>query len=111
MARANEVSQNTLYCWRRERSRAEEQQIAALERKMEQQALEMEFLPGCVQHAEEQRRLQALTTRGSSAHVWNASCDCLSPGARFTATEMEPHGSQALPLYCFVRVHLYARTL
>ncbi len=41
--------------------------MAALERKVGQRALEIGFLRGgCLQHVEEQRKLQALTTRGSS---------------------------------------------
>jgi transposase-like protein len=83
VARTVEVSPNTLYRWRREsrefgsrafsgqgRSRAEEQQVVALERKVGQQALEIDFLRGCLQHVEEQRKLQALTTRGSSIRTW-----------------------------------------
>jgi transposase len=83
VARACEVSPNALYRWRRElqqfgsrafsgpgRSRAEEQQVAALERKVGRQALEIDFLRGCLQHVEEQRKLQALTTRGSSMRTW-----------------------------------------
>jgi transposase len=69
VARTAEVSPNALYRWRRElrefgsrafagpgRSRAEEQQVAALERKVGQQALEIDFLRGCLQHVEEQRK-------------------------------------------------------
>jgi transposase len=83
VARAAEVSPNALYRWRRElrefgsrafagpgRSRAEEQQVATLERKVGQQALEIDFLRGCLQHVEEQRKLQVLTTRGSSIRTW-----------------------------------------
>ncbi len=83
VARTAEVSPNALYRWRRElrefgsrafvgpgRSRMEEQQVAALERKVGQQALEIDFLRGCLQHVEEQRKLQALTTRGSSIRTW-----------------------------------------
>jgi len=83
VARAAEVSPNVLHRWRRElrefgsrafagpgRSRAEEQQVAVLERKVGQQALEIDFLRGCLQHVEEQRKLQALTTRGSSIRTW-----------------------------------------
>ena len=79
VARACEVSPNVLHRWRRElrefgskafagpgRSRADEDRIAALERKVGRQAVEIDFLRGCLQHVEEQRRLQALTTRGSS---------------------------------------------
>jgi transposase len=49
-ARALEVSANVLHRWRRE-----------LERKVGQQALEIDFLKGCLQRIEEQRMLQALT--------------------------------------------------
>jgi transposase len=83
VARACEVNPNVLHRWRRElrefggkafpgpgRSRAEEQRMVALERKVGQQALEMDFLRGCLQHVEEQRKLQALTTRGSSIRTW-----------------------------------------
>lgn len=83
VARAAEVSPNALYRWRRElrefggrafagpgRSRVEEQQVVALERKVGQQALELDFLRGCLQHVEEQRKLQALATRGSSTRTW-----------------------------------------
>jgi len=52
------------------RSRAEEQQVAALERKVRQQALEIDFLRGCLQHVEEQRKRQALTKGGSSIRTW-----------------------------------------
>ena len=82
VARACEVNPNVLHRWRRElrqfgakafsgagRSRAEEQHIVALERKVGQQAVEIDFLRGCLQHVEEQRRLQALTTRGWSTRI------------------------------------------
>jgi hypothetical protein len=46
--------------------------VAALERKVGQQALELDFLRGCLQHVEEQRKLQALTTRGSSIRTWKS---------------------------------------
>ena len=82
VARACEVNANVLHRWRRElrefggkaftgpgRSRTDENRIAALERKVGQQAVEIDFLLGCLQHVEEQRRLQALTTRGSSTHT------------------------------------------
>lgn len=83
VARACEVNANVLHRWRRElhefgsrafagpgRRRVEEQRVAALERKVGQQALELDFLRGCLQHVEEQRKLQALTTRGSSIRTW-----------------------------------------
>ena len=79
VSRACEVNPNVLHRWRRElrefgpkafagpgRNRADENRIAALERKVGQQVVEIDFLRGCLQHVEEQRRLQALTTRGSS---------------------------------------------
>jgi transposase-like protein len=82
VTRACEVNPNVLHRWRRELSRfgtkafagpgisrAEEQRIAALERKVGRQAVEIDFLRGCLQHVEEQRRLQALTTRGSSTRT------------------------------------------
>ena len=82
VARACEVNPNVLHRWRRElrrfggkafagpgNSRAEEQRMVALERKVGQQAVEIDFLRGCLQHAEEQRKLQALTTRGWSTRT------------------------------------------
>ena len=79
VARACEVNPNVLHRWRREmrqygaqaftgngRSRAQESQVAELERKVGRQAMEIDFLRRCLQHVEEQRKLQALTTRGSS---------------------------------------------
>ena len=81
-ARACEVNPNVLHRWRRElrefgakaftgprRSRGDETRIAALERKVGQQAVEIDFLRGCLQHVEEQRKLQALITRGSSTRM------------------------------------------
>ena len=74
VARALEVNPNVLHRWRRElrdygakafvgngKSRAEESQVAELERKVGRQALEIDFLKGCLQRIEEQRMLQALT--------------------------------------------------
>ena len=73
-ARALEVSPNVLHRWRREfrqgpgnafpgkgKERWSEGRIAELERKIGQQALEIDFLKGCLQRIEEQRMLQALT--------------------------------------------------
>ena len=78
VARACEVNPNVLHRWRRElhehgaraftgngRGRAEEHRVAELERKVGRQAMEIDFLRRCLQHADEQRRLQALTTRSS----------------------------------------------
>lgn len=82
VARACEVNPNVLHRWRRElrgygvkafagngKSRAEENHVAELERKVGRQALEIDFLRRCLQHVEEQRKLQALTTRGSSTRT------------------------------------------
>src|SRR6202021_2443119 len=75
VARACEVNPNVLHRWRRElqdygtkafagngQRRADEGRVAALERKVGRQALEIDFLERCLQHAEEQRKLQALTS-------------------------------------------------
>jgi transposase len=83
VARACEVNPNVLHRWRRElrdhgikafsgngKSRVEENRIAELERKVGRQALEIDFLERCLQHVEEQRKLQALTTGGSSGRTW-----------------------------------------
>jgi transposase len=82
VARACEVNPNVLHRWKRElrehgtkaflgngRDRADENRIAELERKVGRQALEIDFLRRCLQHVEEQRKLQALTTRGSSTRT------------------------------------------
>lgn len=82
VARACEVNPNVLHRWKRElrdygvkafsgegQRRAEEQQVAELERKVGRQALEIDFLRRCLQHVEEQRKLQALTTRSSSTRT------------------------------------------
>jgi len=73
-ARALEVGPTVLQRWRREfrqgagnvfpgngKARWSEGRIAELERKVGQQALEIDFLKGCLQRIEEQRMLQALT--------------------------------------------------
>jgi transposase len=74
VARALEVNPNVLQRWRREirqgpgnafpgngKQRWSEGRIADLERKIGQQALEIDFLKGCLQRIEEQRMLQAVT--------------------------------------------------
>src|ERR1700681_2427022 len=74
VARALEVNPNVLHRWRREfrtgpgnafpgngKQRWAEGRIAELERKIGQQALEIDFLKGCLQRIEQQRMLQALT--------------------------------------------------
>ena len=73
-ARGLEVNPNVLHRWRREfleapgnafpgngQPRWSEGRIAELERKIGQQALEIDFLKGCLQRIEEQRMLQAST--------------------------------------------------
>ena len=73
VARALEVSPKVPHRWRREvrqgpgnvfpghgKQRWAEGRIADLERKIGQQALEIDFLKGCLQRIEEQRMLQAL---------------------------------------------------
>ena len=74
VARGLEVNPNVLHRWRREfrqgpgnvfpgkgKQRWSEGKIAELERKIGQQTLEIDFLKGCLQRIEEQRRLQAVT--------------------------------------------------
>src|SRR5208337_1496112 len=71
LARGLEVNPNVLHRWRREfrqgpgnafpgpgQRRWSEGRIAELERKIGQQALEIDFLKGCLQRIEEQRMLQ-----------------------------------------------------
>jgi transposase len=73
VARAFEVNPNMLHRWRQEfrqgpgnafpglgKRRWEEGRVAQLERKVGQQALEIDFLKGCLQRIDEQRKLQAL---------------------------------------------------
>src|SRR5579884_2046342 len=73
VARAFEVNPNVLHRWRREfrqgpgnafpglgQRRWEESRLAQLERKIGQQALEIDFLKGCLQRIEEQRQLLAV---------------------------------------------------
>jgi transposase len=74
VARALEVNPNVLHRWRRElrqgpgnvfpgngKQRWSEGRIAELERKVGQQAVEIDFLKACLQRIEEQRMLRALT--------------------------------------------------
>jgi transposase len=74
VARAFEVNPNVLHRWRREfrqgpgnafpglgKRRWEAGRVAQLERKIGQQALEIDFLKGCLQRIDGQRKLQALT--------------------------------------------------
>ena len=74
VARAFEFNPNLLHRWRKEfrqgpgnafpglgKRRWDETKVAQLERKVGQQALEIDFLKGCLQRIEEERMLQALT--------------------------------------------------
>jgi transposase len=74
VARAFEINANLLHRWRKEfrsgpanafpglgKRRWDETKVAQLERKVGQQAVEIDFLKGCLQRIEEQRMLQALT--------------------------------------------------
>src|SRR5512140_1578829 len=79
VARALEIEPRILHRWRREFHRAPaaafpgvgkrraEERVAELERKIGQQALEIDFLRECLQRIEEQRTLQALTGKPLSA--------------------------------------------
>ena len=73
VARACEVNPNVVHRWRREfrdgvdrafpglgKRKAEESQVAELERKIGQQTLEIDFLKRVLQRVEEARMLQAL---------------------------------------------------
>lgn len=72
VARAFEVNPNVLHRWRREfrqgpgnafprvgQRRWDESRVAQWERKIGQLAVEIDFLKGCLQRIEEQRKLQA----------------------------------------------------
>lgn len=82
VARACEVNPNVLHRWKRElqdiakkafsgngQRREDESRIVELERKVGRQALEIDFLRRCLQHVEEQRKLQALTSPRSSSRT------------------------------------------
>ena len=82
VAKACEVNANVLHRWRREiqefggkafasngQRRVDENRVAELERKVGRQALEIDFLRRCLQHVEEQRKLQALNIRSSSTRI------------------------------------------
>ena len=80
VARAFEVNPNLLHRWRKEfrqgpgnafpglgKRRWDEAKVAQLERKVGQQALEIDFLKGCLQRIEEERMLQAVTGKPRAA--------------------------------------------
>jgi transposase-like protein len=80
VARAFEVNPNLLHRWRKEfrhgpgnafpgvgKRRWEDPKVAQLERKVGQQAVEIDFLKRCLQRLEEQRIVQALTGKPRSA--------------------------------------------
>ena len=79
VARALEVHPSDLHRWRREleehgkqafvgvgKKRAEESRVVELERKVGQQAMEIDFLKRALQHVEEQRLLRALSNGAPS---------------------------------------------
>jgi len=79
VARALEVHPSELHRWRRElqehgerafrgagQKRDEESRVAELERKVGQQAMELDFLKRALQHVEEQRLLRALNNGAPS---------------------------------------------
>ena len=79
VARAFEVNPNVVHRWRREfrqgpgnvfpgpgKRRWDEGRVAQRERKIGQQALEIDFLKGCLQRIDEQRKLQALSGNARS---------------------------------------------
>ena len=87
VARACEVNPNVLHRWRRElaeqgakafsgngKSCSQESRLAELERQVGRQAMEIDYLRRCLQRVEEQRRLQALTTRTSSTRTLTKKC-------------------------------------
>jgi transposase len=81
VARALEVHPTDLHRWRRElqehgerafsgagKKRAEETKVAELERKVGQQAMEIDFLRRALQHVEEQRLLRAVNNGAPSTN-------------------------------------------
>src|SRR3954469_23083111 len=78
VARSCEIDPSVLHRWRRGfqqgpehafpglgNKRADENRVAELERKVGQQALEIDFLKRCLQRIEEQRMLQVLTWKAA----------------------------------------------
>jgi len=86
LARALEVNPSVLHRWQQEyrqepkkafpgsgRRGTEPDRVAQLERKVGQQALEIDFLKGCLQSIEEQRQLQARESEPRSTGKWKSS--------------------------------------
>ena len=80
VSRELEVNPTQLHSWKRQfearpssafsgegRRRAEETQVAELERKVGQQAMELDFLKGCLRQIEDLRKSQAETLNPRSA--------------------------------------------
>jgi len=85
VARAFEVSANLLHRWRKEfrdgpgnafpgvgKRRWDESRVAQLERKIGQQSVEIDFLKGCLQRIEEQRKQQASIGNPRSMRKWRS---------------------------------------
>lgn len=85
VARSFEVSPNLLHRWRKEfrhgpgnafpgvgKRRWDETKVAQLERKVGQQAVEIDFLKVCLQRIEEQRVLQALTGKPRPGNIFGS---------------------------------------
>jgi len=81
VARAFEINPNMLHRWRQEfrqgpgkafsgavQRRWDEGRVAELERKIGQQALEIDFLKRCLQRIDEQRQLQVVTGKPLSGN-------------------------------------------
>ena len=78
VSRAYEINPNLLHRWRRQgpanafpgegQRRWEETRTAELERKVGQQTMEIDFLKGCLQRIEQQRKLQASAGKPLSAN-------------------------------------------
>jgi len=80
VARELQVNPNQLHSWKRQfeekpncafsgegRRRGEETQLAELERKIGQQAMEIDFLEGCLRQIEDLRKSQAQSSNPPSA--------------------------------------------
>jgi transposase len=98
VARALEVHPSDLHRWRRElqehgerafsgagKKRAEETRVAELERKVGQQAMEIDFLKRALQHVEEQRLLRALN---NGAHSTSRSKKEVTTGTKMSVVRM-----------------------